>query len=105
MASPRGGAQPQMSDREGDRTVGYLVKQGAKRPKKWQKRFFVLSGLKLRWYENEEIFFQYGAVACKGEITCGSVVAAGAAKTIIKDARGSRELLLRSDIGCARQKA
>ena len=50
-------------------TSGYLTKQGGKY-KSWRKRYFVLTGLKLRWYEKKEAFDAHGLHAARGEITC-----------------------------------
>ena len=56
-------------------TSGYLTKQGGKY-KSWRKRYFVLTGLKLRWYEKKEAFDAHGLHAARGEITCFAVCAA-----------------------------
>ena len=81
-----------------DDATGFLVKQGGKF-KSWRKRYFVLSGLRLRWYENREAFEAHGLAAARGEIACGSIVAVGAGKACIKDSRGGRDLLVRSEMG------
>ena len=79
-------------------TSGYLTKQGGKY-KSWRKRYFVLTGLKLRWYEKKEAFDAHGLHAARGEITCFAVMQVGAGKTCIRDARGGRDLMIRSELG------
>ena len=50
-------------------TSGYLTKQGGKY-KSWRKRYFVLTGLKLRWYEKKSSPSTRTASTPRGEITC-----------------------------------
>ena len=82
-------------------TSGYLVKQGGQF-KSWRKRYFVLSGLRLRWFESREVY-DAGFAAPLGEITCGRVTSIGTGKTCICDHHRARELIVRSEIGCAPQ--
>ena len=89
-----------MAEIEGDDVLsGVLVKQGTDLFKSWRRRFFVMSGLRLRWYDDKKAFDD--ASPPLGEITVGDIAALSAGKTCIKDFRGGREVLVRSDLGCA----
>lgn len=76
--------------------AGFLVKQGGK-IKTWKKRYFVLFGLRLRWYDSHESFMKNQAP--NGEISCASVESQGRGKTCIRDMRGTRDLIVRSEMG------
>ena len=55
LASKGATDEPDLTDLGAGLTCGVLTKQGGKF-KNWRKRFFVLSGLRLRWYEDREEF-------------------------------------------------
>ena len=80
---------------EDENVAGYLMKQGGGFPKRWQKRYFVISGLRLRWYETKEAYD--GAEPHLNEVRCGSIKTNGKIASI-KDTRGTRDLLVRSDM-------
>ena len=94
-------ATPATTAEEDEATAsGYLFRHERGPFKSWRKRYFVLSGLRLRWYESRETFDKTGISAVLGEVTCGSISHPSEGKACISDARGGRELLVRSELGC-----
>ena len=76
-------------------TEGYLEKQGEV-VKSWKRRYFVLVGTTLAWYDSVEAA---AAGEAKGQIQCMSVRKAVATKeTTIIGAQG-RNLVLKSEVG------
>ena len=76
--------------------AGYLVKQGGQ-IKTWRKRYFTLSGLRLRWFESEAAAERHDPP--KGEILCASLETQGKGKLCVRDSRGTRDLIIRAEIG------
>ena len=87
-------ASPSVSD---DSLTGHLTLCDV-RTKKMEQRFFVLTGMQLRWYETKDAFVQGHTKS--GEITCCEIQAGGKHILCLRDARGKSDLTVRTDLGC-----
>ena len=80
---------------------GYLHKQEGPRGKSWKKAYFVMAGMRLRWYDTFESFVQSEGQAPKGDITCAQLSEPGPRLVCFHDARTGKQIIVRSDMGYA----
>lgn len=99
LTSRPGPAPPASSSIPDDSPTGHLTLCDARTgTKKMEKRFFVLTGMQLRWYETKDAFIQRHTKI--GEITCCDFQAGGKHIICLRDARGKSDLTVRTDLGC-----